>query len=233
MNRTPDWALELQAIDEAGQPTSSLWPVCDLRITATGSDAAGSAVASLRLRPPIGLQRPRHWYRMGCAVHAAAELQLYRRQTTLLLCNDLTGACELSDLSLTPGAEGALAAGVRLALETVDAHPETQGSSVMAELPGLRDPQGLSPFWQGLGRHFYDGDPQLVQRSHGDAWCSRLAALLPQQLLYASFLPEDAQASLGRTAPAAMPLRQVLEAAGLRWRQHVRIDDAGAVLERP
>lgn len=230
MSTARAWSLQQSTVDAAGTPVAARWPDADLHITATGP---GGTVASLRLRPPIGLQRPRYWYRVGCAVHAAAELQLYRRQTTLLLCNDLTGACELLDLAMAPGAEAALQAVLQAALEVVDAHPPTQGATVIAELPGPRDEQGRSPFWQGLGRHFYGGDPREVQRQQGDAWCSHVAALLPRQPLYASFLPEAAQAALAQTPAALQPLRQALEAAGLRWRHHVRIDDAGAVLERP
>lgn len=230
MSTTASWTLQQIGVDAAGAPSPGRWPETELHIVATGP---GGTAASLRLRPPIGLQRPRYWYRVGCAVHAAAELQLYRRQTTLLLCNDLTGACELQDLFMAPGADAALRTVLQAALEAVDTHPATQGATVIAELPGLRDGQGRSPFWQGLGRHFYSGDPCDVQRDHGDAWCSHVAALLPQQQLYASFLPEEAQAALGATPADLQPVRQALEAAGLRWRHHVRIDDAGAALERP
>jgi hypothetical protein len=59
----------------------------------------GEAVAGcVRVRRAIGLDRPRFWYHVGCAVHAAPELELFHRQRTLLLGNDLTGAWEIADL---------------------------------------------------------------------------------------------------------------------------------------
>ncbi|HSJ97513.1 MAG TPA: hypothetical protein VLC53_10600, partial [Myxococcota bacterium] len=40
----------------------------------------GEAVAGcVRVRRAIGLDRPRFWYHVGCAVHAAPELELFHR----------------------------------------------------------------------------------------------------------------------------------------------------------
>ena len=57
------------------------------------SDEAGLRLAltdgraSLRLVPRLGLRLPRYHFRLGRVVHAAAELGLFRLQTTLLLGN--------------------------------------------------------------------------------------------------------------------------------------------------
>jgi arginine N-succinyltransferase len=200
------------------------------------TDSQGRVVASLRLAGPIGLRLPRYWYHVGCAVHAAPELGLFHRQPTLLQGNDLTGASELCDLAVdTTWADPAarllaLRALIEAALVVARARPEHFGSQLIAELPGLHDLTGCSPFWQGLGQHFYSGDPQLAAARHGAAWRSHVAALLPRQLLYTSFLPEAAQAAIGQAHPAAQALREALEAAGLRDQGYVRIDDAGPVL---
>ena len=215
------------------------WPLPAKQRRLVALDATGRPVATLRLRPDTGTAAPRYWYHVGCAVHAAAELQLFRRQPTLLLGNDLTGATELLDLAMAVDAAAAMTALVRhavataadtatdTAIDTVKSGPMT----VFAELPGPLDGSGASPFWAGLGRHFYTGDPRAAESQHGDAWRSHVAALLPRQLVYTSFLPDAAQAVIGTTAPQALTLRAALERAGLQSRQHVRIDDAGPVLE--
>jgi arginine/ornithine succinyltransferase subunit-like protein len=199
-------------------------------------DATGSVRATLRLVPAIGLTLPRPSYRVGLVVHAAAELGLFHQQATLLLGHDLTGAAELADAAddgqLT-AAEEAAAWQVLLdaALARIAAVRGAYGPRLVAELPGVRDAAGQSPFWQGLGRHFFAGDPATAQAQHGPAWVSHAAALMPRQPLLAGFLPEAAQAAIGRAAESAAVLHQVLKARGLRWQQQVRIDDAGPVLE--
>jgi len=201
------------------------------RLVAAGPD--GRLLATLRLCAPLGLQTPRHWYRVGCAVHASGELRLFLRQATLLLGNDLTGAHELTDLAMAPGADDALQALVQAALaaaRTDPLHPDGNGR-VIAELPGLRDAQGRSPFWQGLGRHFCALDQADALARHGPAWLADVAALLPRQLLYTAFLPSDAQAAIGTVHPSAQAVHDVLLACGLRWQHQIRIDDGGPVLE--
>jgi arginine N-succinyltransferase len=199
-------------------------------------DAKGRALATLRLLPRIGLTLPRVSYHVGCVVHAAPELGLFHRQDTLLLGHDLTGACELSDWAHDPllSAEeqtGAWQVLMAAALHQIRAEPKAFGTRLVVELPGTRDRAGQSPFWDGLGRHFYSGDPAAAQAAHGRAWVSQVAALLPRHPLLVAFLPESAQQAIAREQAASAPLRQVLEAAGLRHAQHVRVDDGGPVLE--
>jgi len=244
MNDAPDCTLrdatarDLPAL-QALLGHAPAWPLPAGQRLLLAADATGQPVATLRLCPGTGLAAPRYWYHVGCAVHAAAELQLFRRQPTLLLGNDLTGATELLDLAMAADAGAAMTALVRHAIAAAaelvintDTNTAKPGPmTVFAELPGAVDGSGASPFWAGLGRHFYTGDPRAAAARHGDAWRSHVAALLPRQLVYTSFLPDDAQAVIGAAAPQTLALRTALERAGLQYRQHVRIDDAGPVLE--
>jgi arginine N-succinyltransferase len=204
------------------------------------SEAGGRLLACARLRPAVGLTLPRAWYHVGCVVHAAPDLQLFQRQRTLMLGNDHTGASELSDLAeLSAATDGVpladRAAALRLLLRSMllamARQRDAYAPQLIVELPGPRDGAGQSPFWQGLGRHFYATDPQLAQRQFGDAWRSHVAKLLPRHPIYASFLPPAAQAAVAQVGPEARLRRELLEEAGLRYGHHVCIDDAGPVLE--
>lgn len=202
----------------------------------------GRPLAGVLLRRHIGHPVPQAWFRLGWAVHASAELGLYRRQRTLMLGNDLCGADELGGWALAPelapaDAGAAWAALVAHALQACLAQVgsastghETPVAEVphpcIATLPGWRDAAAASPVWQGLGRHFA---PQAADAAAEQA--AELAPLMPRQLLYAALLPEPAQAALGRCAPSAEPLREVLLAAGFGWREHVGIVDGAPVLE--
>nr|WP_316644462.1 arginine N-succinyltransferase [uncultured Roseateles sp.] len=200
-----------------------------------GGDGAVHLRACLRLRQAIGLEAPRHWYHVGSVVHATRALQMFHRQTTLLLGNDLTGSSELADIGWERGGlddhqQGqALQLLLRAALRLlVSGH---DGQRLIVELPGRRDAQGLSPFWQGLGRHFYSGDTQLAAQRFGAQWRELVAGLLPRQPVHASFLPADAQAAIGQSAPEIEVLKSQLQQAGLHAGEHITIDDGGPVFE--
>jgi arginine N-succinyltransferase len=200
-------------------------------------DGDARPLARLSLRRAIGLGLPRHWYHVGCTVHAAPELSLFHRQSTLLLGNDHTGATEIAELAWT-GADAPLSERATVmrtlldgAMLTLAREREHYASRLIVELPGLRDAAGTSPFWAGLGRHFYAGDPQEAQARHGKAWLSHVAALLPRHPVIAGFLPAAAQAAIAQVAPEARWLRELLESAGLRYGHHIGIGDGGPVLE--
>lgn len=197
---------------------------------------AGRTRALVRFTPAIGLQPPRHWYHVGCVVHASPELRRRLPLATLQLNNDLTGEAELAGWLTEPGLDphdcraawrALLAAGLQRLAGRLPAG--TAAPRLLVELPGPRDDRGASPFWQGLGRHFYAGDPAAAQARFGDAWRSHVAALLPRQLVYCAFLPEAAQQAIGTVHGDAQALAALLHEAGLRWSRHIRIDDGGPV----
>lgn len=197
----------------------------------------GTVQATMRLRRGGAGTDPRAWFHLGWAVHAADELKLYRRQQTLLLGHDLTGADELSGFAsaLELGADQAISVWGALLQAVMDAEARTQDRGVqpcIAQLPGLRDAAGLSPVWQGLGRHFHAQDLDAARQQHGPGWERHVATLLPRHLVYASLLPAALQAALGQATAAAHALRQALVQAGFGWRGHVGLTDGGPVLER-
>lgn len=206
-------------------------------LVSQSDDPVAPRRAALRLVPAIGLALPRVAYHVGCTVHAAAELGLFHRQRTLLLGHDHTGASELADIAWArdelPLAEqaGALHALVGAALQHIALHRRHFAQRLIVELPGPRDPAGQSPFWQGLGQHFYAGDPAAALAQHGLAWRSHVASLLPRHLIYTSFLPAAAEAAIAQVPPAMLVLREVLEDAGLRYTHHVNVEDGGPILE--
>lgn len=246
---TPLWpgplAWRLRAVTEADLPRLALWlPLSADRVLPaphTGErwwllDTADGPQACVRLRPVIGREPLRHWYHVGCVVHAAPSLGLFHQQNTLLLGNDHTGAAELADLAWDPGLDlaeqaSALQHLLRAALLLVARDRAALGAQLIVELPGWRDHAGRSPVWDGLGRHFYSGDPEAALRRFGPAWRGHVAALLPRQPVYVSFLPAAAQAAIAQVPVVARPLLGVLAAEGLHYSHHITIDEGGPVFE--
>lgn len=237
--------LSVRPVQAADLPALRPWlaPGADAAWPAEGHGEAwllacrgAQPLACLRVRSRIGQTWPRHWYHVGCVVHAVPTLELYHRQTTLLLGSDHTGASELADFAWAPALDAvaqtlALRALLQAAGQHMDARRDAHAGPVIFELPGWRDPAGRSPFWQGLGRHFYDADLPALARQHGPHWRSDLALLLPRQPLYTAFLPEPAQAAIAQAAAHARSWMTALSDAGFRYSHHIDIVDGGPVFE--
>ena len=227
---------QLLALSESAAPAAG-GEVLLVAQAAAPDEEPAALVGFLRLRQAIGMDLPRVGYHVGCTVHAAPELGLFHRQRTLMLGHDHTGASELADITWARDdvALSDQAATLQLLVQTamllIACHRARYADRLITELPGPRDSSGQSPFWQGLGRHFFGGDPRAAASVHGPAWRTHMAALLPRQPVYTSFLPAAAQATIAQVHPGALLLRDVLEQAGLRYSHHVNVEDAGPVLE--
>jgi arginine N-succinyltransferase len=207
-------------------------------------------LGGIRIQSRIGLRQPRYWYHIGCVVRAAAELGMFQRERTLLLGNDLTGASELSELylnaaALSPAEHSALTQNlVRAALyilqrelasdepaEPVSTSFAATSTRVICALSGVRNQDHDSPFWEGLGRHFYPGDVTQAQAHFGSLWQTHVAALLPRHPLVASLLNTTAQAAIATAHTDMRDLQNALVRSGFQIGQHVTLFDAGPVYE--
>lgn len=204
-----------------------------LQVRVEGAAADGPPLAEALLVAAIGLEVPRFWFHVGCTVHASATLGLFQRHRTLLLGNDHSGASELvlRAASGTDGAGAALQLALQGALLLLAQRRSRYAERLVAELPGPRVAGGHSPFWAGLVRHFYAGEPAACAQRLGENWRSGVAALLPRQPVYTAFLGAEVQAAIAQVPASVLPLRELLEHAGLHYTHHIAIDDGGPVLE--
>ncbi|TDP71560.1 arginine N-succinyltransferase [Roseateles toxinivorans] len=179
-----------------------------------------------------GLELLRYSFRSGQVVHASAEMGMFKRAGTLVLGNDLTGAAELRlPLLAADAPPEAMALLLQAQLNEVLAQPQRFGATLICELAGQGDGDLASPFWQGLGRHFYSGRLPPDDAFFPPTLRSHIGRLLPKHPLYSSFLPETAQAALGRASASCTTLASLLHRAGLRARGQLSIVDGGPVLE--
>ncbi|MCJ8337011.1 MAG: arginine N-succinyltransferase [Pseudomonadales bacterium] len=180
----------------------------------------------------VGLSDPWYNYRIGTLVHASKELNVYNQMQTLTISNDHTGYSELCTLFLHPdyrhSKNGHLLSKCRFMF--MAEFPQLFHEKLVAEMRGYSDKDGISPFWEGLGKHFFSIDFTTADKmsSIDKAF---IAELMPKYTLYTNLLPESARDVIAQTHENTIPARKLLEREGMRYTGYIDIFDAGPTLE--
>jgi arginine N-succinyltransferase len=204
---------------------------CYMFVLVDGSDDRVVGISGIEAA--VGLKEPWYNYHVGTLVHASRTLGVYTVAPTLFLANDHTGHSELCSLFLDQrfrvGKNGALLAKSRLLFIADFAH--LFAAKVIAELRGKLDADGLSPFWEGLGRHFFAMEYSTADYLTGIGQKSFIAELMPKHPVYVNLLPTAARDAIGVVHADTAPARVMLEQEGFRYEGYVDIFDAGPTLE--
>ena len=102
---------------------------------------------------------------------------------------------------------------------------------IIAELRGRLTPEGKSPFWEGLGRHFFAMEYSTADYLTGIGQKSFIAELMPKHPVYVNLLSPDARDAIGSVHADTVPARTMLEQEGFRYEGYVDIFDAGPTVE--
>ena len=185
------------------------------------------------VRGAVGLSEPFYSYRIGTIVHASKALDVHSKFPALYLSNDYTGSTELTSLYLLPNARGvslgALISKARLLF--IAEFPDRFAEKVIAEVRGVSTVDGQSPFWDGLGKHFFSMDFPTADYLVGTGNKSFIAELMPKHPIYTLFLPTDAQDVIGQAHDDSQAALRILEKEGFHYEGYVDIFDAGPTVE--
>ena len=197
-------------------------------------DTGSGAIAGISaIEVAVGLEEPWYNYRVGSLVHASRQLDIYNPLATLSLSNDHTGATELCSLFLDPDyrvhKNGQLLSKSRFLF--MASFPEVFSARVVAEMRGVLDDTGNSPFWDSVGSHFFSMDFSRADFLSGTGHKAFIAELMPKHPLYIHYLSTEAQAVIGQVHEQTAPARALLEAEGFRYQNYVDIFDGGPTLE--
>lgn len=192
----------------------------------------GALVGTCALAAAVGMQQPFYTYTVGRVVHASPSLKIHNTVDTLYLGNDFTGATEICTLFLDPdyrgGANGRLLSRSRFLFLADQA--ARFDNRIIAEMRGVSDDEGHSPFWESLGRKFFS-----MEFAEADAMCVNgnqfIAELMPHYPIYISMLTPEAQEVIGKVHPMTEPAYNMLIEEGFRYTGHVDIFDAGPTIE--
>jgi len=197
-------------------------------------EPGGNEIAGMcAIRAAVGLEEAFYSYRVGTEVHASKELGIHRRLPALYLSNDYTGCSELTSLFLGPSHRGkglgTLLSKSRLLF--IAEFPQRFADKVIAEIRGVSDAEGRSPFWDGLGQHFFAMDFPTADHLVGAGNKSFIAELMPKHPIYVLFLPPEAQQAVGKPHENSKYALRLLEDEGFHYENYIDIFDAGPTVE--
>ena len=199
-----------------------------LEDTTTGTLAGTSALAAT-----VGLDEAFYTYHEGTTVHSSRELGVHNVINTLYLGNDYTGVTEICTLFLDPAfrkdGNGSLLSRSRFMF--IALHMKRFAPKIIAELRGVSDENGRSPFWDALGNHFFSMSFLEADALSGEGKNQFIAELMPKYPIYLPLLPEEARKVIGQVHPQTRPALALLQKEGFEYKHYVDIFDAGPTIE--
>jgi arginine N-succinyltransferase len=211
---------------DAGERADELF-VLVLENTETG-EVRGTG----QLFTEVGQRHPFYSYRLGTLTQHSRELARTFRADMLTLTTDLEGSSEVGGLFLHPG-ERAGGLGLLLARSRylfIRAHRQRFADRILAELRGVIDEAGGSPFWDGLAGRFFGmnfQDADQFNAIHGHQF---IADLMPKHPIYTAMLSETARAAIGLPHPSGRAAMRMLEIEGFHFDKYVDIFDGGPTM---
>lgn len=181
----------------------------------------------------IGWDEPWYTYRVSQMVHACRDINIYTNTPTLFLTNDQIGYSELCSLLVHPDARGHKNGPLlsRCRFLFIRQFRELFGEKLFAEMRGFNDEQGHSPFWDDLGKKFFNMEFDRIDFLTGRGHRSIIAELMPKYPVYSHLLTESARNCIGKVHPNTQPALEMLKQEGLRYENYVAIFDGGPVME--
>ena len=179
-----------------------------------------------------GFDEPFYSLRNRHFTSASRELNIEHGVPALSLCHDLNDHTLLRGFHIdaalvrTPFSE--LLSRARLLF--IAAHAPRFAEAVITEIVGYSDEDGHSPFWDALGKHFFDLPYAEAERLCGLQSRSFLAELMPQYPIYVPMLPQAAQDCIGRIHPDGQEAFDILEREGFETNSYIDLFDAGPTL---
>jgi arginine N-succinyltransferase len=192
----------------------------------------GQVRGTCQIYSMIGQTAPFYSYRIGTLTQQSQELNRTFRAEMLALSTDFEGASEVGGLFLHPN-ERAGGLGMLLARSRylyIRAHRARFAERIFAELRGVFDEGGGSPFWDGLAGKFFGMTFPEADAFNAVNGFQFIADLMPKHPIYTALLPESARAVMGLPHPSGRAAMRMLENEGFVHDHYIDIFDGGPTM---
>ncbi len=210
-------------------------PNGDLFMFVLENTTTGQIRGTAQVFSKVGMEQPFYSYRVSTLTQTSRELGRTFRAEMLILCTDFEGASEVGGLFLHP-AERAGGLGMLLARSRylfIKLHRKRFADRILAELRGVIDESGGSPFWDAIAGKFFGmsfNEADEFNAMHGTQF---IADLMPKTPVYTAMLPETARHVMGVPHPSGRAAMRMLEQEGFTYNGYVDIFDGGPTMSAP
>lgn len=192
----------------------------------------GTVRGTCQLMTQVGQRWPFYSYRLNTLTQYSQELDRTVRAELLNLVTDMEGSSEVGGLFLHPG-ERAGGLGLLLARSRylfIAMHRARFAARVLAELRGIIDERGGSPFWDGVAGRFFGMSFQEADYFNAINGNQFIADLMPKHPVYVAMLDAEAKRVIGMPHPTGRAAMRMLEKEGFAFEGYVDIFDGGPTM---
>ncbi|MCC8401493.1 arginine/ornithine succinyltransferase subunit alpha [Paraburkholderia sp. MMS20-SJTN17] len=192
----------------------------------------GKLMGTASIVAAAGYADPFYVFRNDALIHASRELHVNRKIHALTMSHELTGKSRLAGYYIDPSLRGDAAAQLmsRARMMYIAANRKRFTPEVFSLLLGVTDENGVSPFWEAVGRKFFGRDFADIEVESGGRSRTFIAEVMPTYPVYVPLLPEAAQRVLGEPDANALLAYEIHIEEGFETDRYVDIFDAGPVL---
>lgn len=192
----------------------------------------GKLLGTASIVAAAGYSEPFYAFRNDALIHASRELHVNRKIHALTMSHELTGKSRLAGFYIDPSLRGNAAAHLmsRSRMMYIAANRKRFTSEVFSLLLGVTDDDGVSPFWEAVGRKFFGRNFADIEIESGGRSRTFIAEVMPSYPVYVPLLPESAQRVLGEPDEKALLAYEIHLEEGFETDRFVDIFDAGPVL---
>lgn len=196
---------------------------------------SGEIVGTSAIEASTGHETPFYSYKLSKRTRVCHSLNIRTDYEVLSLVNDNQGCSEMCTLYLDPNyrhsSNGLLLSRARFLF--MAHYPARFSHRVIAEMRGISDDHGRSPFWDAVGLHFFHMSFEQADKLTISTNKQFIADLMPRNPIYVKLIAPEAQAVIGQPHQSTVPAMNILMREGFRYQNYVDIFDAGPTLEAP
>lgn len=193
----------------------------------------GKAVGCSAIEAFTGFDVPFYSYKLLKRTRVCHSPPIRSDYEVLTLVNDYQGTSELCTLFLDPEYRknhyGLLLSKARFLF--MAEFPHRFAKKVIAEMRGISDVSGNSPFWDHLGTYFFQMSFAEADSLTTSSNKQFIADLMPRHPIYVKLLAPVAQEVIGKPHISTLPAMQILMREGFLYHDYVDIFDAGPTIE--